>query len=106
MEEQVIGAVIGDSVADYAVGNLDFTLAIDQTHVGPVAGEVEEGSRSLQAAKFFGAHEPFQSVERKRAHTANIHPGAHHGKDVRVSKFRKRFVKFKSTYSHRHILPD
>jgi len=106
VKEQVIGAIVGDGVADDAIWYLDLTLAVHQPHIGPVAGEVKEGARPGQASQFLGTHEPFQTVERECAHAANVHPRTHHSKHVRVFQLGQWFDQFKSADLHRLILPD
>ena len=48
VEKQIVRAVVGDGVADGAVGYFDLADALDQAHIGAVAGEIEKVAGAVQ----------------------------------------------------------
>ena len=84
VEEQVVMTVFRLSVANDAVGYLDFAAAVHVFHGGPVSGEVEEVAGAGQFPQLRGAEVPFQPVQCQSADTSNVHPGANHGENVGI----------------------
>ena len=105
VEKQVVRAVVGGGVADGAVGYFDLADALDQAHIGAVAGEVKEVAGAVQSPQVFRPHIPLQAVEGERAYAAHVHPGPDHGESVRIPQLGDGFVYFKSSYSHIPIMP-